>query len=244
VKKATFSWGVLLCCLLMVSWAAAQDDGAPPDDPTNIHLCGTGANPTLCGNSNAIIPTSNHLPTITLDQNGATGLSGNGQTGTVWMVVFVPNSAVGGNSLVFTANGHTATNKGTQTAGHRFDLLGFTVGNTQNSSLNAPLSFTSGVIGSTNGYYVYLVNAGTWSNISTTSFTINFAGITGFPTGTVIWAFLTDVNGSTAQDSSPWSESLGISGGGGNVPEPASLTLLGTGLLGLAGIIRRSSAKR
>jgi len=160
------------------------------------------------------------------------------------MVVFVPNSAVGGNSLVFTANGHTATNKGTQTAGHRFDLLGFTVGNTQNSSLNAPLSFTSGVIGSTNGYYVYLVNAGTWSNISTTSFTINFAGITGFPTGTVIWAFLTDVNGSTAQDSSPWSESLGISGGGGNVPEPASLTLLGTGLLGLAGIIRRSSAKR
>ena len=118
------------------------------------------------------------------------------------------------------------------------------MGNRQNSSFQAPLSFTNGVIGSTNGYYVYLVNAGTWSNISTTSFTTNFAGITGFPTGTVIWAFLTDVNGSTAQDSSPWSESLGISGGGGNVPEPASLTLLGTGLLGLAGIIRRSSAKR
>src|SRR5437762_11291328 len=138
----------------MVSWAAAQDDGAPPDDPTNIHLCGTGANPALCGNSNAIIPTSNHLPTITLDQNGATGLSGRGQTGTVWMVVFVPNSAVGGNSLVFTANGNTAACKGTQTSGHRFDRLGFTVGNTQQSSLNALLTSTAGVLGSTTAHSI------------------------------------------------------------------------------------------
>jgi hypothetical protein len=100
------------------------------------------------------------------------------------------------------------------------------------------LSSTQSFSPSTGGYFVQDIFIGEYTG--GTPINVSLGGL---PSGTLIVSFLEDENGNVISNS-PWSESLLVLSGGPPgppvvIPEPGTLVLFGSGLLGLAGVVRR-----
>jgi len=238
MSKHTLRVGLILAAVFLAFGIPAKAD--------NIHINCTPVCAALGGSQG--INSSN--PTFTITNMGTSGLTTGSKkhpispSGTLFLVVLAP----GKTTLTFKAN---KTGSGTPVffaapSKDLFPTLKMSGGNPAN--LNAFASITQVVLPSFStkiGFSVYDITLGAYNFAKnggpvSVSFS-NFMHGTGFAKGTLFFSFLIDNNQKgIIVDQTPFSEVLGTTVGSPTpVPEPATLSLFGGGLLALAGMFRR-----
>ncbi|HVB99624.1 MAG TPA: PEP-CTERM sorting domain-containing protein [Candidatus Dormibacteraeota bacterium] len=208
-------------------------------DPADVRLCGTGCTGTAGAVS---IITSNALPTLSFQLT-----NGGKNTGEAYLTVLVPT---GDSMPSFTVNGNGATTltSSSYSSGALTDFLAANVGNLSlasgsgvNANFSAYASATAQVTASPSSFEVYVYDLGAFNGAP---LSIAFNNISGFPTGTIFWGFLTNQSCTTGPcvltDTTPLSEAVAVT----VTPEPGTIVLVGSGLLLLlAGTVRRRLAE-
>ncbi len=241
-KRPEVGWAWLVPSLAVAVLLLAGTPGAWAQTYTyqTLHLCPSGGacpapNTTVGGVQ--IVTTGSTLPTFGVVRSPDTNNKLSGPV--MYLAVFVPSQTP---DLSFTAHFGSASGSTTGPVSATPWSSGFLItgylGLTQTGGPASPISAflpaTQAVNPTTTGYDVYVVNLGSVSFPTTSTF--SFSGISGFPIGTVFYAFLKDstgANAGTVSDSTAPSSSIVI------VPEPGTMALLGTGLLGVATLLRR-----
>jgi len=214
---------VLLTLLLGLGLMAAPALGQILD-PQNLKITDCMPNPCVAGG----IQTSGGVTSFDVTNTG------NGGSGELWLAILEPN---GPTTPSFTVNSTTPDAGVSFTSGKVWTPLGETGGNNHDHEYSSQNSFAQIALGNSinNPFTVYdVLLTSTYTSGSTVDVTLSSA----IGAGTIFVAFLEGSNGSIF-NSSPNSESLMDSTKTVPTPEPASMALLGTALLGAYSLLRR-----
>jgi hypothetical protein len=208
--------GILASALCGAALLFASNSNA---DPLQITCTGT----TTCV-AGGVQTTDNTSPTFSIDTANGKG------SGEIFLAVLVPNTPAGG---TISANGITSTTGVNFSSGTLWTALGTGSGGNDHNFSSAS-SFFPGIT----SFDVFSVDLGSFTG--GTPVNVGFGGAT-FGAGTQFVAYLVDPTTGKILENSPNSEGLQIGGGGGPVPEPGTITLLGAGLVGMALLLRNRS---
>jgi hypothetical protein len=225
----------LVCLILVVPVAAL------PATADAIHgYCVSPADP--CTDNGTITATDNNPPTFAFSYAGNV----NRGHGDFWLIQLVPDNYNAGFSL--TLNGANTTNP--SEAASLFSAREWESGFLSNylsafdfmkpsHALSAFLPSTQSVDAGADGYYVYLYDFGAFDYKTAAgdpTFSVSGGAV---PQGSVFLSVLTDYNDKGVIVDTSNSASILEAGSPLSVPEPSSLLLLGSGILGLAAVARR-----
>ena len=225
-----------LACLAVVSIM-----GALLANADTVHgYCVSPAAP--CSENGTITPTNNNPPTFAFSYAGNL----NRGHGDFWLIQLVPDNHNSGFSLTLnggnTANPSEAATLFSSTEWNSGKLSSylstFDFGGPSHP-LSAYLPSTQSVDAGANGYYVYLYDFGAF-DYKTASGDPMFSVSSGaVPQGSVFLSVLTDYNTTNVTADTPNSASILETGSPSSVPEPSSMLLLVSGVLGFAAVMRR-----
>ena len=208
------------------------------DDP----LHGVCFSPTAaCTDNGTVTPTGSNQP------NFGFTISPGPQTGDFLIVVLVPNNDTISNFMVTGTQGGTANTSLISANATLFSSTAFTSGDlgTYLGLTSSPANPIGGFLPTTNkfdagatGYFVYVADLGQ-TKVSANggaSAGPKLTITTSLPNGASIVSFLKPATGGTTV-ATALSGQLSIEGA--QTPEPTSMLLMGSGLLGLGGVLRR-----
>jgi hypothetical protein len=196
-----------------------------------------------CSDNGSITPTADNPPDFAFSYSGNT--KHEPHDGDFWLIGLVPDNRNVGFSLTLDGTNTTASSvtgslfSSTEwNSGHISNYLTTPSFSTPSHPIDAYLGETRTVDPGADGYYVYTFDFGAF-NYKTALGDPEFeVGGGAVPQGMVFFAVLTDSNKSVVIDT-PNSASLLETKAPTTTPEPASLMLMGSGVLGVAGMLRR-----
>jgi hypothetical protein len=194
-----------------------------------------------CTDNGTITPTSNNPPTFAFTYSGNL----NNGHGDFWLIQLVPDNENSSFSLTLnaanTANPSEAATLFSATewnSGKLSDYMApvFNFGGPAHP-LSAFLPSTQGVDPGANGYYVYLYDFGAFDYKTAAGDPTFSVGSGKVPQGSTFLLVLTDFDTKNVAVDTPNSASILETNPPASVPEPSSILLLGSGILGFTGML-------